>query len=102
MNKNMLISDKILETAAECLKCIAHPHRLKILDILEQGEFTVNEIVELLNISQSVTSDHLRLMHAKGILSSSRKGRNVYYKIAMPEITNILHCVRSKNLTRSI
>ncbi len=95
-----IISNENLEAASECLKCIAHPKRLSILNILEAGEHSVSEIVNLLKISQSLTSDHLRLMEAKGILKSRKEGRRVYYAIAIDELKDILNCIRSKKLKR--
>ena len=83
-----------LRGAAECLKCAAHPHRLRIIEILLQGQFTVDELAQLCELSQPATSGHLRLMEAKGLLRSRRTGRTVYYSIAAPELNGIIDCVR--------
>lgn len=85
-----------LKQAAECLKCAAHPHRLRIIEILFLGEFTVDEIAALCELSQPATSGHLRLMEAKGLLSSERFGRTVYYSIAEPQLKGIIDCVRGR------
>ena len=96
----MDINKEVLKNASECLKCIAHPVRLQILALLEKEARNVSEIVEALNIPQSLTSEHLRLMEAKGILNGNRQGRKVFYSMAMPELKNILKCIKSKGLTR--
>lgn len=85
-----------LKNAAECLKCTAHPHRLRIIDILFLGKFTVDEIASLCELSQPATSGHLRLMEAKGLLSSERIGRTVYYAVAEPQLKGILECIKGR------
>ena len=81
--------------AAECLKVMAHPVRLRIVDILMQGEFPVQQIAELCNLPSHQASEHLRLLQGHGLLSSLRRGRSVYYRIASPRLPSLLRCVRS-------
>jgi len=85
----------LLREAAECLKCTAHPHRLRIIEILFQGNFSVDEIARLCELSQPATSGHLRLMEAKGLLKSQRAGRTVYYSVATPQLKGIIECVHA-------
>lgn len=85
-----------LKDAAECLKCIAHPQRIRIIEILLQGNFSVEEIAALCELSQPATSGHLRLMEAKGLLTSERSGRTVYYSVAEPHLKGILDCIRAR------
>jgi ArsR family transcriptional regulator, zinc-responsive transcriptional repressor len=87
-----------LKNAAECLKCAAHPHRLRIIEILFQGKFIVVDIANLCELSQPATSGHLRLMEAKGLLKSERYGRIVYYSVAEPRLKGIIDCVRGRYL----
>jgi len=84
-----------LREAAERLKCTAHPHRLRIIEILFQGNFSVDEIASLCGLSQPATSGHLRLMEAKGLLKSQRAGRAVYYSVAAPQLKGIIDCVHA-------
>ena len=84
-----------LREAAECLKCTAHPHRLRIVEILLRGNFSVDEIARLCELSQPATSGHLRLMEAKGLLKSQRAGRVVYYSIIAPQLKGIIDCARA-------
>ena len=85
-----------LKDAAECLKCAAHPHRLRIIEILSQGSFSVEEIAGLCELSQPATSGHLRLMEAKGLLKSERAGRSVYYSVSESHLKGILDCIRGR------
>lgn len=88
-----------LTAAAECLKALAHPHRLRIIQLLLAGEsYTVNELAEVCGIAQPVTSEHLRLMQRCGFLKSEKTGRTVYYAIAEPHLAKIMACVEDKFL----
>ncbi|NOZ45895.1 MAG: helix-turn-helix transcriptional regulator [Chlorobi bacterium] len=83
-----------LEQAANMLKAIAHPMRIAILSYLEDGKkLTVTEIHELLKIEQSTTSHHLGILKDKGVLSSSREGKNTFYFLKHQRLSNIVECV---------
>ena len=89
-----------LNTAAECLRALAHPHRLRIVQLLLTGDsYTVNELAEVCGIAQPVTSDHLRLMQRCGFLKSEKHGRTVFYEIAEPHLANIMDCIEDRFLT---
>ena len=86
-----------LTEAAECLKALAHPHRLQIVQLLLLGtRHSVNEIAEECDLNQPTTSDHLRLMQRCGFLQSERDGRTVYYEIAEPHLNDIMACMQSR------
>lgn len=86
-----------LTEAAECLKTLAHPHRLQIVQLLLTGKrFTVNELAEACELNQPTTSDHLRLMQRCGFLTSEKEGRSVFYRIAEPHLQDIMNCIQSR------
>lgn len=93
-NKKLMPMD-ICQQAAECLKAMAHPVRLRIVEILMQGEYPVREIAEMCELSPHQTCEHLRMLKGHGFLDSERRGREVYYKIINPRLTSLIHCVRS-------
>lgn len=93
-NKVEFLPDEVLEKASECLKVMAHPIRLRIVNILMQGEYAVHEIAEFCKTSANQTCEHLRLLKGHGLLSSERRGRTVYYKIASPQLPGLLQCIR--------
>jgi DNA-binding transcriptional ArsR family regulator len=72
-----------LEQAAECLKTLAHPHRLRM-------------IAEACEIPSHMASEHLRLMQRCGLLSAEKDGRKSYYQIAEPHLANIMECVEAR------
>ena len=83
-----------IERAAEVLKTVAHPLRLRIVELLEYGEKTVTELKELLGVTQPLTSQHLTQMRMRGVLGSRREGTLVYYSIANPDVIKVIHCIR--------
>ena len=92
-----LLEPMQLERAADVLKTVAHPMRLRIIDILEKGERTVSELCQYLGAQQPYTSQQLNLMKAKGILASRRDGNQVYYSVANPTVIKVIHCVRQQS-----
>ncbi|HSM03133.1 MAG TPA: metalloregulator ArsR/SmtB family transcription factor [Longimicrobiales bacterium] len=86
----------LVETTARMLKCLGHPIRLRILDLLERrGESTVTEVHEGLDLEQAVCSQHLNLMRDKGILSRRKEGVHAFYSLKDPRALKVLGCVRS-------
>ncbi len=82
--------------AAEVFKSIAHPIRLNILQLLQENQpLNVSDIGEQLgcNCEQSMLSHHLTKMKDKGILSSNKEGKFIYYSIDDPCVVSILNCV---------
>ena len=97
IKKSPQLGIEALTNAAECLRILAHPHRLQIVQMLLTGtKYSVNDISRGCEISQPTTSDHLRLMQRCGFLNSVRDGRTVYYSIAEPHLEDILNCIRSR------
>lgn len=90
------VPDPLVETTARMLKCLGHPMRLRILDLLERrSEATVTEIYEDLEIEQAVCSQHLNLMCDKGILARRKEGVNVLYRLGDPRAGKVLACLRT-------
>ncbi|MFO7937920.1 MAG: metalloregulator ArsR/SmtB family transcription factor [Kiritimatiellia bacterium] len=85
---------EFLEEITMLLKMIAHPHRLKIIEIIERDEeVNVSSIVDEIQIPQSSVSIHLNQMKRMGLLKSSRSGREVRYRIDNPHVFRLLECI---------
>jgi DNA-binding transcriptional ArsR family regulator len=85
-----------LEQAAECLKTLAHPHRLRMVQMLLRGRYTVGELAQACGIPSHMASEHLRLMQRSGFLRSEKDGRKAYYQVAEPHLANIMACVEGR------
>jgi ArsR family transcriptional regulator len=83
-----------LEEAARCLKAMAHPARLKILQLLSESERSVGGLEKLLGISQANLSQHLNLMKDKGLLTSRREGNQVCYRLRDNRLMGLLALVQ--------
>ncbi len=93
--KQRLLEHEDVENTARVLKCLGHPLRLRILDVLEKKtEATVTEVHEALEIEQAVASQHLTTMRDKGILESRKDGVHVIYRIGDDRAVKVLWCVR--------
>ena len=89
------LSPELLATAAEIMKAIAHPVRLKILEILERvGEANVTTLVDKTGASQPVVSQQLSRLRHSGVLGCRREGTSMYYRVARPEVLGVLECAR--------
>lgn len=78
---------KILyEKHAEICKTLSNPIRLEIINLLRDKERSVNELVKLAKISQSNISQHLTILRQNNLVLTKRKGKNIYYKLAYPEM----------------
>ena len=84
--------------AAECLKTLAHPVRLRMVQMLLHGRYTVGELAEDSGIPDNVASEHLRLLQRCGFFTSEREGRRVYYQVAEPHLKDLMNCVQSRFL----
>ena len=91
-----LISMDGLAQAAECLRTLAHPVRLRMVQLLLQQERTVGELAEACSLPSHMASEHLGLMRDRGLLSSRREGRFIYYSIAEKGLVGIMSCVEER------
>ncbi len=67
--------------AADVLKALSHPTRLKIVHLLGEGELCVSSLEELLGVPQPSVSQHLQRLRYAGLIESERKGHLVCYRL---------------------
>lgn len=94
--RSVLLSLESLRVAAECLKTLAHPHRLRIVQLLLGGRFTVGELAAACEIPSHMASEHLRLMQRCGFLGVEKQGRCVYYAVADRHLAGIMSCIEER------
>ncbi|NWF82369.1 MAG: helix-turn-helix transcriptional regulator [Bryobacteraceae bacterium] len=81
------------EARAKVFKALAHPSRLFMVDVLSQGERCVCELTAMVGADMSTVSKHLSVLKAAGIVSDSKRGMQVYYKLKMPCVLRLFDCV---------
>jgi len=89
-----LIPMTALEQAAGALRVLAHPHRLRICELLMQRRVSVKEVAELLQMPQNAVSQHLGIMKAYGLVGCERVGKTVFYRVIDPRPGWLLKCIR--------
>jgi ArsR family transcriptional regulator len=89
------VAEAVHVDVARILKVLGDPNRIKIIELLRNGELCQCEIIPYVGQSQPTVSRHLGLLEANGILSRRKDGTRVLYKIANPNVLRILELVES-------
>jgi len=78
----VVFNNEKLHYSSELMRALAHPLRLKILEFIDsQGAINVNKIYNTLNIEQSITSQHLKILKMAGVVNAEKNGKYVTYAI---------------------
>jgi DNA-binding transcriptional ArsR family regulator len=85
-----------LQEAAECLRTMAHPLRLRMVQLMLRDELTVGELAKACDIPSHVASEHLRMMQHCGLLARRQDGRRIYYQVAEPTVERLMECIESR------
>lgn len=86
--------DALFDGFAEVAKALASGRRAEIVDVLDQGERSVEEIAEEIGQSVANTSHHLRAMARAGLLSTRRDGTRIYYRLASSRVGELWSALR--------
>jgi len=86
--------EPIYELQASVLRMLAHPRRLEMLHLLDEGPMEVGRIAQHLGISQPNASQHLALLRQAGLVEIERNGREVRYQLTDPEVIEACSIMR--------
>jgi DNA-binding transcriptional ArsR family regulator len=92
--KRKLLEPEGLREAAELLRALGHPARIRMVQMLLDGEYTVGELAEA--CPSHTASEHLRLMQRCGFLTCRREGRRRYYQRVDPCLRNLMGCIEHR------
>jgi ArsR family transcriptional regulator len=84
----------IYRLKAEFFRLLGHPARVRILELLRDGERSVGELQVALGLDSSGTSQHLTAMRRQGVLESRRAGTSVFYRVKDPRIFQLLEIAK--------
>ncbi len=84
------------EKAADLLRALSHPVRLRIIELLGGGELCVKSLEEMLEISQSSVSQHLTRLKYAGLIESERRGHLVCYRLVKGGAARILEAAMNE------
>ena len=86
--------EELYKIHAEMCKVFSNSTRLEILNLLRDKEMAVTELIEKTRLSQANISQHLPIIKSKGIVTSNRRGKNIYYKLTNPKIIKAFDIIR--------
>jgi len=87
--------DRLYGLFARIGKTLASPHRLEILELLAQGERTVDSLATELGLSPANTSQHLQALRQAALVESRKDGLYVFYRLADPAVSDLCRSVRT-------
>jgi len=99
--KEMILSDEMVEVGCEFLKSLAHPIRLKILCLLQLSEMSVGELQNHLKTSTANISQHLAIMRHSKIITSRKDANYIYNRIADPKIVEFVEKLKEICIEKS-
>jgi len=86
---------ELREFKAEFFKALAHPMRIQILDTLRDGEHSVNELRDILNVEAANVSQQLAILRGKNLVANRKEGNNVYYSVRDPMVFQLLDIAKN-------
>ncbi|MFC4811936.1 ArsR/SmtB family transcription factor [Paenibacillus sp. GCM10023250] len=85
---------EVQQFKADFFKALAHPLRIQILEVLSEGDRTVNEIQVLLGSEGSAVSQQLAVLRSKNVVVGTKDGTSVIYALRDPLIKDLLKVAR--------
>jgi rhodanese-related sulfurtransferase len=92
--------DRLYAEFASIGKALASPHRLELLDLLGQGERSVEDLAHELQQSLANTSAHLKVLRQARLVESDKRGLNVVYRLSAPEVFELWRTLRDLGTAR--
>ena len=95
MNQASAVNRPLSEIKAELFKALGHSGRVRILEVLRDGDHTVAELLPAVGLESSHLSQQLAVLRKARVVNSTRSGSSVTYSIADPAIIELLAAARS-------
>lgn len=87
------MNEKMMDLMARRFRTLGEPHRLRLLEELESGEKSFNELVHALAGNQPKVSKHLLILHDAGLVSRRREGTSIFYAVCDPMVFKLCDLV---------
>ena len=92
--------NKVYEELAKITKALANPHRLEIIELLAQGEFSVEQIASQTSLSVANASQHLQVLKASQLVEITRQGNFIHYRLANTNVFKAWKALRELGVER--
>ena len=99
MNKKEF-KNEVYGELARITKSMANPRRLEIIELLAQGEFSVEQIAEQTNLSIASASQHLQVLKVAQLVETNRQGNFIYYRLANKNVFKAWKALRDLGVER--
>jgi DNA-binding transcriptional ArsR family regulator len=93
--KRASVDEEVFEKQVLICKAFAHSTRLRILELLGRRDWAAGELQEELGVSKANLSQHVTVMKGAGVIVRRRRGKQVYFALAMPEVKQACTLIRS-------
>jgi rhodanese-related sulfurtransferase/DNA-binding transcriptional ArsR family regulator len=97
---NRAAKTALFDAFARAAKALASGRRIELLDVLANGERTVEALAGEVGLSVANTSQHLQILRQAGLVSSRRAGTSVHYRLAAPEVFELWRTLRTLAASR--
>jgi DNA-binding transcriptional ArsR family regulator len=84
------MADSLQRFKAELFKALAHPTRIRILELLREGEKSVGKLQQDLSVDGSVVSQQLAVLRMRNLVDTRREGTTIYYRLRDPQVNELL------------
>jgi DNA-binding transcriptional ArsR family regulator len=88
------VSAPLYQVKAEFFKALAHPFRIRVLELLSEREHTVGEMLPQVGIEASHLSQHLSVLRKMNLVLARREGSTVVYSLVSPHVAELLAVAR--------
>jgi rhodanese-related sulfurtransferase/DNA-binding transcriptional ArsR family regulator len=99
MNKRQF-KDSVYSELARITKSMANPHRLEIIELLAQGEFSVEQIAEQVHLPIANASQHLQVLKQAQLVDINRQGNFIYYRLSNSNVFKAWKALRELGVER--
>jgi DNA-binding transcriptional ArsR family regulator len=79
---------------AELFKALAHPTRIRLLELLREGEKSVSQLMSELEVEGSTISQQLAILRMRNLVYTRKAGNLIYYRISDPQVKDLLDVAR--------
>ncbi|WP_310964698.1 ArsR/SmtB family transcription factor [Nocardioides terrisoli] len=84
----------LYQAKAELFRSLGHPVRIRVLEILQEGPTPVRDLLAEIEVEASNLSQQLAVLRRAGLVTSSREGSTVHYRLSSPEVADLLYAGR--------
>jgi ArsR family transcriptional regulator len=89
-----IMPDSLRRFKADIFQALAHPTRIAIIELLEDGELSAGDLMEKLGMEQANISQHLAVLRSKQLVVNRKAGNQVFYSVRDPIINKVLALMR--------